>query len=98
MAAPTKEFMRLVSSGKLEHDGHATLRWMANNLVAKQDEAGNLKPDKLKSKSKIDGIVAGIMALDLALRHTVVKSVYEKRGVRRIGEKKPKQETKPNAG
>ncbi len=68
MAAPTKEFLRLVAGKQLAHDGHPVLKWMANNLVAKQDEAGNLKPDKNKSKEKIDGIVAGIMALDMALR------------------------------
>lgn len=70
MAAPTKEFLRLVASGQLRHNGQPVLRWMANNLVAKQDEAGNLKPDKAKSREKIDGIVAGIMALDMALRDT----------------------------
>lgn len=80
MAAPTKEFLRLVVGAQLLHDGNPVLRWMANNLVAKQDEAGNLKPDKNKSKEKIDGIVAGIMALDLALRHTEKKSVYDDRG------------------
>lgn len=85
MAAPTKEFLRLVSSSKLNHDGNPVLAWMANNLVAKQDEAGNLKPDKAKSKEKIDGIVAGIMALDLTLRQEVKASVYERRGVRVVG-------------
>jgi phage terminase large subunit-like protein len=88
MAAPTKEFLRLVASKKLQHDGHPVLRWMANNIVAKSDEADNLKPDKQKSKEKIDGIVAGIMALDMALRNTQIKaSVYETRGVLRIGDK-----------
>jgi phage terminase large subunit-like protein len=44
-----------------------------------------LKPDKEKSSEKIDGIVALLMALDLALRHPEKKSVYEKRGVRMLG-------------
>jgi phage terminase large subunit-like protein len=52
---------------------------MADNVVARQDPAGNIKPDKAKSRSRIDGIVAGIMALDRALRH--VTSVYSERGV-----------------
>jgi len=86
MAAPTKEFLRLVAGAQLIHDGNPVLKWMANNLVAKQDEAGNLKPDKAKSKEKIDGIVAGIMALDMALRQTEVKpSVYSRRGFRFLG-------------
>jgi len=82
MAAPTKEFLRLTVAGKLHHDGHPVLRWMANNLTARQDSAGNMKPDKEKSRQKIDGIVAGIMALDLALRHEDDDhSVYETRGL-----------------
>lgn len=86
MAAPTKEFLRLVASEKLNHDGNPVLRWMINNLVARQDEAGNLKPDKKRSRNKIDGVVAGIMGLDLGLRHPETsKSVYERRGVRTLG-------------
>ena len=72
LAAPTKEFLRLVAGKQLQHDGHPVLRWMANNLVTEQDAAGNLKPNKKKSKEKIDGIVAGIMALDMALRNETV--------------------------
>jgi phage terminase large subunit-like protein len=40
---------------------------MAQNVVVKQDPAGNVKPDKAKSTEKIDGIVATIMALGIAL-------------------------------
>ena len=39
---------------------------MASNLAAKEDPAGNLKPDKAKAKERIDGIVALIMCLGLA--------------------------------
>jgi phage terminase large subunit-like protein len=38
-------------------------------LSVKQDAAGNMKPDKESSGEKIDGIVAGLMALDRACRH-----------------------------
>jgi len=63
----------------LAHDGNPVLRWMADNVIVRQDPAGNLKPDKSKSRAKIDGIVAGIMALDRATRQ--VASVYEERGI-----------------
>lgn len=79
MSPPTKEFMKLVLSQRLAHDGNPVLRWMADNVIVRQDPAGNLKPDKSKSRNKIDGIVAGIMALDRALRHEA--SAYETRGV-----------------
>lgn len=84
MSAPTKELHKLIVSKQLRHGGHPVLRWMANNLVVKQDEAGNVKPDKAHSSEKIDGIVALVMALDRAIRHEAAPaapSVYEERGV-----------------
>lgn len=83
MSAPTKELLRLVLDKRLVHDGNPVLRWMADNLVVSTDAAGNVKPNKEKSREKIDGIVALIMALDRAIRHGgAAASVYEARGVR----------------
>jgi phage terminase large subunit-like protein len=81
MSAPTKELLRIVLDGKLAHGGNPVLRWMADNIVVSQDPAGNVKPNKEKSRDKIDGIVAGIMALDRATRHENGRSVYETRGI-----------------
>lgn len=72
MAAPTKEFERLVLSGKLDHGGNPVLRWMASNVSVKADSSDNLKPDKAKSADKIDGIVASIMALGLAMSEETI--------------------------
>lgn len=69
MSSPTKELLRLVLEKRLRHGGHPVLRWMCDNMVVRQDPAGNLKPDREKSREKIDGIVATIMALDRSLRH-----------------------------
>jgi phage terminase large subunit-like protein len=63
MAAPTREFERLVLDRKLRHGGHPILRWHATNVSVAQDAAGNRKPDKGRSREKIDGIVAAVMAL-----------------------------------
>ena len=68
MAAPTKDLLRLVTDGRLRHGGNSVLRWMADNMIVDQDPAGNVKPNKAKSREKIDGIAAGIMALDRAVR------------------------------
>jgi phage terminase large subunit-like protein len=84
MAPPMKELERLILSEKIHHGNNPVLTWMADNLVARMDPAGNTKPDKEKSREKIDGIVALLMALDLALRHPEKTSVYAKRGVRRL--------------
>jgi phage terminase large subunit-like protein len=84
MNPPMKELERLVLSKKIHHGNNPVLTWMADNLVARMDPAGNVKPDKEKSRDKIDGMVALVMALDLALRHPEVKSALEKHGVRRL--------------
>ena len=83
MNAPTKELLRLVLSQGLSHGGNPVLRWMADNVVAKQDPAGNIKFDKGASREKIDGMVAAVMALDRATRNEGDhRSVYEDRGIR----------------
>ena len=82
MAAPTKELLGLILGKKIRHDGHPVLRWMADNMVVKEDPAGNAKPDKSKSTERIDGMVALIMALDRCLRNTQdMRSVYEGEGL-----------------
>lgn len=84
MSAPTKDLLRLVMDHKLSHGGNKVLRWMADNLVVSTDPAGNVKPNKQKSIEKIDGIVAGVMALDRSVRHVKGKSVYEDRGIKTL--------------
>lgn len=89
MSAPMKELERLVAGRGLAHGGHAVLSWMADNVVARVDPAGNIKPDKERSREKIDGIVALIMALArlMSRRQQLAekgKSVYVSRGIRTI--------------
>lgn len=81
MSAPARELARLIASRSLVHDGHPVLRWNAGNVVVESDAAGNLKPSKSKSREKIDGIVALLMALDRAMRHGARTSVYDERGI-----------------
>ena len=82
MSAPTKEFYRLLMEGQIIHGGHPVLRWMAGNVVIDTDPAGNIKVTKAKSKEKIDGIVAAIMALDRCIRQEGRSgSVYDERGL-----------------
>ena len=85
MSEPMKEVEKMVLEQELIHFGHPVLRWMADNVVAKTDPSENIKPDKDKSKERIDGIVALIMAIDRCIRNEGDgKSVYEKRGVRTL--------------
>jgi len=69
MSEPMKELEKLILEKNLVHFCHPVLRWMADNTVAKTDPSDNIKPDKSKSKEKIDGIVALIMALDRCIRN-----------------------------
>ena len=85
MSPPMKELERLVISHQIAHGNNPVLNWMADNVVASMDAAGNIKPDKERSREKIDGIVALLMGLDRAMRHNGSgKSVYEERGVRTL--------------
>lgn len=83
MSSPTKEFYRILMEGNMVHGGNPVLRWMAGNVVIDTDPAGNIKVTKARSKEKIDGIVAAIMALDRCIRNQSEPqgSVYDKRGL-----------------
>jgi phage terminase large subunit-like protein len=82
MSAATKEAQRLVTEAELRHGANPLLRWCVSNLAVKMDPAGNVKPDRDRSASHIDPVVALIMAIDgWQRRGQDVKhvSVYEQR-------------------
>lgn len=81
MSPPSKELYKLLMEGNINHGGNPVLKWMAQNVVMRQDPAGNIKPDKERSVEKIDGIVALIMGLDRCIRSTPATSVYDERGI-----------------
>jgi phage terminase large subunit-like protein len=91
MSAPTKELQRLLLEGTAEaprfrHGGNTLMRWQVDNFAVEMDPAGNVKPSKRHAGDKIDGVVAGIMALDAATRAEPVKrSAYESRGMEVVG-------------
>lgn len=65
MSEHCKRFETAVNNGEIEHGGNPVLKWMASNVVVKDDSGGNgaIALAKGKSKGKIDGIVAAIMGL-----------------------------------
>ena len=78
MNAPSKYFETLILDKKFNHGGNPVLRWAFSNVMILTDPAGNIKPDKGKSKQRIDPIVAGIMALDGVMKNADSgPSVYE---------------------
>lgn len=66
---PCTELERMLLGVRLRHGGHLIARWNAGNVVVRVGPSGNMMPDKMKSKAKIDGISALLMALrPIALR------------------------------
>lgn len=70
MSAPTKQYKKMILNKEYNHGGDPVLRWMLSNVEIQRDAGGNEKPDKGKSKEKIDGVVADIMALGEYLTET----------------------------
>lgn len=64
MTSPVRAMERLVLQKNIVHSGHPVMRWCMSNVLLKVDPAGNSKPDKGKSREKIDIIVASLMALE----------------------------------
>lgn len=64
---PMKEWESLMLQGRLHHDTNTLLRWMVSNVVCHRDAKENVFPRKERPENKIDGVVAGIMALARAL-------------------------------
>jgi phage terminase large subunit-like protein len=81
MSPPSREFYEQLMKGNMIHGGNPIMKWMCGNVVIEKDPAGNIKPTKAKSKDKIDGVVAAIMALDRCIRHEQTESIYDSRGL-----------------
>jgi len=83
MSPPMKDLLRVVLLHQLAHGENPVLTWNMDNLIARSDPAGNIKPDKEKSREKIDGGTALIMAHAGAMTHnpTSGQSVYKERGI-----------------
>jgi hypothetical protein len=61
------------------------LRWMADCMTVKEDVNGNVrpvKPERLKSSKRIDGMVALIMAMSRAMNDDSPRSIYNYQGLR----------------
>lgn len=84
LSPPSKEFEKMVISKKIEHGGHKVLRWNVNNVSVETDPAGNIKPSKKKSRYRIDGVVASIIAIERMMRNTGVGYAYAERGMRQL--------------
>lgn len=80
LSAPSKQLEALTLSNRLRHGNHPVLSWNMSNVTLEQDAAGNIKPSKARSKDRIDGAVALILAISRAMLRER-KSVYRERGL-----------------
>ena len=67
MTGAMKELDRLYLGGLLDHGGDEVLAWCASNVVARMDDAENIKPSKAKSNEKVDDYVALLNAIAVSL-------------------------------
>jgi phage terminase large subunit-like protein len=68
---------------QIHHGGHPILRWNVDAAELTMDAEGRMKPDRKRArehKTKIDGVMAMLMALDRVMR-SEGPSVYETREV-----------------
>jgi phage terminase large subunit-like protein len=59
----TKEFERLILSGKVVIDDNPIMRYCLRNVELRMDYNGNVKPMKDVKKKKIDGVISALQAL-----------------------------------
>ena len=70
MSEPMKNIKALIYNKHIHFANNEVLQWCFNNVVCHEDVKGNIFPRKEKNKrdNKIDGAVATIMAMAVALR------------------------------
>lgn len=90
MAEPVDALEVSILERKLSHDGNPVLTWNVSNAMVIQDPAGNRKLDKSKTRFRIDGCIAMVMALGLKSRDLAEEpkpSAYEGLRVQEIRER-----------
>lgn len=66
---PAVDFLEtLILDGKIHHGGNPVLTWNASNAVVTKDPAGSRKIAKDRSRERVDGLVALVMAVGLYSR------------------------------
>lgn len=83
LSEPMKWIEALVLAGKLHHDGNPCMSWMVSNVTARVDAKDNIFPRKDRPEMKIDGLVAALNAMRVAMmEEESTTSVYQSRGIK----------------
>ena len=67
----------MVKAGELYHGGHEIMGWNIGNTIVSPDANQNIRPNKAKSGKKIDGAIATINGLAVAMTDEHKQSAYE---------------------
>jgi phage terminase large subunit-like protein len=78
MSPACDEVERAIVKGKFYHANNPILRWNFDNVAVVYDAANNRKFDKSKSREKIDGAVAALMAVRFAAMNDNTRSIYDR--------------------
>ena len=70
MSDASLRFEAAVVDGKVDVGGSPLFAWCASNAVVQRDGKDNIQPIKKRSRGRIDPIVAAIIGMSLAIRHT----------------------------
>lgn len=79
MCQPTQELQKIVKAGTIRHGAHPVIDWMVSGAAAYEDTNGNIRPIKKHSTTRIDGVVAAIIALGRCMGDERPPSVYTQR-------------------
>lgn len=63
LSEPCKWMEKAIYQQKINHEGNPVLAWQADNVEIYRDNNDNIRPDKAKSKDKIDGVAASVTAI-----------------------------------
>ena len=80
LSAPTKRLDKLIattaynarhdrSGDVFRHEGNPAMEWSMGNVAVRVDTNDNIKPNKEFPQNKIDGPIASIMAVNVAMHH-----------------------------
>jgi phage terminase large subunit-like protein len=68
LSEPTKQFEALIVGDRLRHNGNKCMAWNVSNLAIEENHWNEIRPVKIDQRKRIDGGVAAIIALALAIR------------------------------
>lgn len=79
MSPAIAAFEVLVLDGRLRHAANPLLRWSVANGSIEMDAAGNRKLSKLRSRGRIDPVIASVMAISVASKQPA-ECTFERSG------------------